>query len=275
MKALNKPFLFILFFLLVGGMVLAQELAGTNGGVVTSDNIGIPAESDEYLFYNSCVSGCSSCESRCKDSSLQQYAENKRDVSVCDKLSNEQLNNFCKDNINSAIAVSSRDKDKCNAIQDEDVKNSCMFVIAQQQAVESGKTDACNTLPENLKNSCINSVYFQLAQKNKDESFCNKLPKEQKTECISAIPVSELGVETKSNLSIILLIIGGIVILSGIFVGVYFIIKRKKVQEAPLLFNQQQQPSQLAQGMVQDQVQQDNKSIDLNRLQEALKKVGK
>lgn len=262
MKTLNK-FLFILFLLLISNIALAQT-------EVNSD-LGIPVGAEEYQIYNSCVSSCSTCGINCRDSSLQQYAENKKDISVCDKLSNGQLNSFCKDNINSAIAISSRDQSKCNSVQDEDIKNSCMFIIVQQQAAESGKMDACNTLPGNLRAGCANGIYLQLAQKNNDASFCNKLPEEQKKECMSTIQVSEPGVETKYNLSIILLIILGIVILSGISIGVYFLVKRKKAIEAPLLFKQQPQPSQLAQGMVQNQ--QDNKNIDLNRLQEALKKV--
>lgn len=267
MKALNKLILPILFLAMIN-IAFGQE----------QPDLEIPIESEEYNSYSSCISGCSSCEIRCKDSSLQQYAENNQDLLVCDRLSNEELNRFCKDNINSALAISSRDKEKCNAISNEDLKSSCILVIVQQQAIDSGKTDFCNALPDNLKEPCANRVYLELARKNNDESLCKKLPEPQKVECILAIKKPEETEKKPINLSILFWIIGSVAAILGIFALAYFLIKRKKTsQEAPLVFAQQKQPSQLAPEIIKNQQaqQQSENNIDLNRLQEALKKVGK
>lgn len=268
MKALNKFILPILFFLAIINLAFGQaEL---------NSELGIPADSEEYNSYSSCISGCSSCEIRCKDSSLQQYAENKQDLSLCNQLSNEELKNLCNDNINSAIAISSKDKNKCNTINDEDLKSSCMSIIVQHQAIDSGKPDACNTLPDNLKESCANRFYLELARKNNDESMCKKLPEPQRAECILAIKMPEEADKKPINLTILFWVIGSVILMLGIFASAYFLIKRKKtLQEAPLLFAQQKQPSQLAPEIIKNPQAQSANNIDINRLQEALKKVGK
>jgi len=269
---LKKFFLFLIVFLLIPISVIAQE-----------EEIGIPSESDEYNTYTSCVSTCDLCESRCQDTAVQEYAENNNDASICDKLSSEELKSFCTDNINSALAIASKDKSKCANIKDEDLKRSCEFVIVQQKAIETGDPNACSVLE--FKQSCVSAVYRNLATKNNDASYCEKLPTIERRECLEGI--IEEGGDIKEgfklpsiNFTLLFIILGGIILLAGLAAGIYFLVKRKpKQNEAPLLFRQQTQPSQLAKGMQKKQSKQQRsqqlKKLDLNKIQDALKKVGK
>lgn len=263
-----------------------QEIGTTQENAIDND-IGIPAESEESSNYNTCLNGCSSCETRCKDSALQQYAENNKQVSICDSISNEALKISCQDNINSALALASGDSSKCSAITDEDLTKNCELLIVQNKAVNSGNTEICSSLDEQSKNGCINNVNFALAIKNGDDSFCNKLPPSQQTYCIEQLsmnPQTDLGInpaENKKSLSpkinwlLIGGIAGGILIFSLLSFGAYYLIKnRAKPNEAPLMFQQQTQPSQLAKMVPLQQAEQSSKNIDINKLPNALKKVG-
>lgn len=264
-----------------------QEI-GTTQESTAGNNIGIPAESEESLNYNTCLNGCSLCETRCKDSALQQYAENNKQIPICDSISNEALKISCQDNINSALALASGDSSKCPVIQDEDLKNNCGLLIVQNKAINSGNTEICSSLDEPSKNGCINNVNFALAIKTGDDSFCNKLSELQKSNCIEQLLINkqeDLGINLSENKKPLLpkmnwLLIGGIagglVLLSLLFFGAYYLIKNlAKPKEAPLMFQQQTQPSQLAKMVPLQQAEQSSQNIDINKLQNALKKVGK
>lgn len=264
MRALRKLSLAIILILLASFLAAAQEDAG------------IPAESQEYESYTSCVSGCAQCELRCKDSAIQQYAENVNDVSFCEKLSNEALKNFCSDNINSAKAIVAKDPTKCSLIKDEDLRSSCQNVISLQKAIESGNAGSCAG-----NQACVNAVNLHLALSKKDDSYCQKITdSQQRRECndgLQDITGEKSNEKIKVNFPLILGILGGMVLLALLSLVIYFLIKRKpRQEEAPLLFKQQTQPSQLAMGMGQQKPQTPQQpNLDLNKLQEALKKVGK
>lgn len=258
MKALKKHFLIFLFILLATSLASAQNEA-----------LGIPQESEEYNSYTSCISGCSTCELRCKDSALQSYAENNKETSLCDKLSNEELKTACTDNINSAIAISSKDQSKCSVIIDEELKSSCEFAIVLQKAKESNNAAACSSLPESKRQACLNSFNKDIAIKKQDSSRCEDLPSEEMKECMEEIGVSKI------NYSLLIGIFVGLLVLGGISALIYFLVKRKpKQEEAPLQFQQQKQPSQIAKE-TNMQPSQPQAGIDLNKIQEALKKVEK
>lgn len=261
-----KLFLLFIFILLAVANALAQEL-------------GIPAESEEYNFYNSCVSGCSLCETRCQDSALQQYAENNQQASICDQITDEALKDACSDNINSALAIAAKDVSKCSTITEDELKNGCELVIVQQEAVNTGNANACSKLNEQYKAMCIKNVDRAIAIKNNDKSYCKPLPKQEQLDCL--IQFSEnAGIEnpeetrqpeaallTKFRWNLIIWVGGGIALLGLLAMGTYFLTKRKsKISEPPLIFKQQIQPSQMVGNFKPLQSQQPN-------MQDALKKV--
>lgn len=270
-----RLFLIVAMILIIPMLVAAQ-----------AQQIEIPSDSEEYQTYSSCISSCFSCEARCQDYALQSYAERNLDLSFCSKLGDEPSKELCEDNINSALAISSKDQAKCNLVKDEGLKNSCKLVILQQAAVESGNTGLCSTLPIASRENCISQVNFALAIKNNDALLCNKIQMPLQQECINSVSESKaisvpqqqaykaISVESRMNWSLIGGIAGGAAALLLLAIGIIFLIKRKPAQEAPLVFSQQAQPSQLSGKIVPlQQAQQDSQNININKLQDALKKV--
>lgn len=255
-----KLFLFLIVILSAAVIANAQE-------------IGIPAESEEYMYYNSCVLGCSLCETRCQDSALQQYAENNQQAPICEQITEEGLKAACSNNINSAIAIAAKDVSKCSAITEEELKNGCELVIVQQEAVNSGNANACLKLNEQYKAMCTKNVNRAIAIKNNGKSYCKSLPEQEQIDCLiqfseNANPEIENLEETrqpeatpltKFRWNLIIWISGGIALVGILAIGVYFFIKRKSnVSEPPLIFKQQTQPSQMAGNFKPLQAQQPN-----------------
>lgn len=135
---------------------------------------GIEANSSSYQEYASCVSACGYCPTACEQNLLRAAALEKRDVSYCDQVPEEERQN-CADELQEQIALEGNDAASCEKLSNEDLQLDCKLRIGLRKALGTNDVSACADLPEEHRIACEQPYYRETAIRNRDASLCARL----------------------------------------------------------------------------------------------------
>ena len=126
---------------------------------------------------------CDALIVRVDETGLYRDAIAKKDLSLCDRITDEALRFQCRDIVLVQSAIASSDATICDGVHDTTKQNSCYSqaslrsdVTRFQAFIASGSLRDCETLStETYKNQCHDMVIIRTVRTSKDTSLCQEL----------------------------------------------------------------------------------------------------
>ncbi len=135
------------------------------------------------LFETEWKTQCESLVSRVDESSLYRDAIEKKDITLCDTITDESLRFQCRDILLLQSAIASSDSTLCDGIRDATRQETCSLqvrarsdIVLLQRFALSGTLDDCATLStESYKNQCHDMVLLRTIRTSGDTDRCREL----------------------------------------------------------------------------------------------------